>query len=99
MVTIRRVRLSHDIWSGVTVAFDWISGEAVVTSVIGFSLLPLATREGEIAEQRGGDEERDHRHRDRSTFTQFAARDAALEGQRCHQMGRVQRTAARDRVN
>src|SRR5437588_4570587 len=83
-----------------------VSGVALPTlvywaaaSVIGFTLLPFAAREAEVAEQCREHEERDHRHRDRRTLAELAAGDAALEGQRCQQMGRVHRTAAGNGVD
>src|SRR3954464_162764 len=84
-----------------------VSGVALATlvdcwataSVIGFSLLPFAAREAEVAEQRCEYEERDHRHRDRRTLAELAAGNAALECQRREQMGRVDRAAAGDGVD
>ena len=64
--------------SGVALATLLLPGEAA-TSVIGFSLLPFAAGKAEVAEQRRENEERDHRHRDRRAFAEFAAGDAALE--------------------
>src|SRR6185369_9944320 len=94
----RRARESHAIVSGVALATLLLPGEAA-TSVIGFSLLPFAARETEIAEQRREHQERDHRHRDRRTLAEFAAGDAALERQCCQQVRRVDRPAAGDGVN
>ena len=55
-------------------------------SIIALTLLPFAPRQGEIAEERCEDEEGDHGNRNRRTFPQLPARNAALEGQRCEQM-------------
>src|SRR5436309_15723293 len=68
-------------------------------SVIGFSLLPFAAREAEVAEQCREHEERDHRYRDRRTLAELAAGDAALERERCEQMRGVDRPAAGDGVD
>src|SRR3954470_19306958 len=84
--------------SGVALATLLLPGEAA-TSVIGFSLLPFAAGEAEVAEQRREHEERDHRHCDCRTLAEFAAGDAALEGERCEQMRGVDRPAARNGVN
>ena len=70
-----------------------VSGVALATlglplataSVIGFSLLPFAAREAEVAEQRREHEERDHRYCDCRTLAEFAAGDAALERERREQ--------------
>src|SRR6185369_12605315 len=94
----RRARESHAIVSGVALATLLLPGEAV-TSVIGFSLLPFAAREAEVAEQCREHEERDHRDRDRRAFAELAAGDAALEGERCQEVGGLDRPAARDGVD
>src|SRR5688572_10109123 len=96
--TMRRARLSQAIVSGAAVADVGVSPGAAA-SVIGLSLLPLAPREGEVAEQRGEHEERDHRDGDGRAFAELTAGNAALEGERCHQMGGVHWPAARDGVD
>src|SRR5947208_13937069 len=68
-------------------------------SVIGFSLLPFTAREAEVAEQCREHQERDHRPRDRRTFAELAASDAALERERRQEMRGVDRPAARDGVD
>src|SRR3954447_8885520 len=95
---MRRARESHAIVSGVALATLLWPGEAA-TSVIGFSLLPFAAREAEVAEQRREHEERDHRHGNRRAFAELATGDAALERQRCQQMRRIHRAAAGDGVD
>src|SRR5712672_787826 len=83
-----------------------VSGVAVATlpvcataSVIGFSLLPLAAGEAEIAEQCREHQKRDHRYRNRRALAELAAGDAALERQRRQQMRRVDRAAAGNGVD
>ena len=61
--------------------------------------LKLAAAQGEVAEERGEDQERNHGDRDRRALAELRAGDAALEGERGHQMGRVHRPAARDGVD
>src|SRR6478672_7229352 len=95
---MRRARESHAIVSGVALATLLLPGEAA-TSVIGFSLLPFAAREAEVAEQRREHQERDHRHRDRRALAELAAGDAALERQGREQMRRIDRSAAGDGVD
>src|SRR4051812_42069206 len=97
-VTIRRGTLSQLIapWgSGVVVG----PSTATAASVIGLSLLPLPAGQSEIVHQRGGDQEGDHRHRDRRPLAELTAWDAALEGQGGHQVGRVHRAAAGNGVD
>src|SRR5215468_6737684 len=84
--------------SGVALATLLLPGEAA-TSVIGFSLLPFAAREAEVAEQRREHEEGDHRHRDRRAFAKLAAGNAALERECCQEVGGVDRAAAGDGVD
>ncbi len=91
---MRRAPESHDIVSGAARA----TFEAA-TSVIGFSLLPFAPREAEIAEQGREHQERDHRDRDRRTLAELAAGDPALERQGREQVGRVDRATAGDGVD
>ena len=98
MNTTRRARLSHAIASGATVAaLPGLRRRVGVSHCL--SLLPLAPRQREIAEQRREHEERDHRDRDRRALAQLAAGDAALEGERRQQVGRVHRPAAGDGVD
>ena len=97
MVTMRRARLSQERSCGPSDSVT-AAGSMVVTVSVG-PLLPLAPREGEVAEQRCEDQERDHRHRDRRAFAELRAGDGALEGQRCHEVGGVDRPAAGDGVD
>src|ERR1700712_4486256 len=71
----------------------------IAASVIAFSLLPLAARQAEIAEQRGDHQERDHRARDSGALAELAAGDAALERQCRQQMRGIDRPAAGDGVD
>src|SRR5262245_32371627 len=93
--TIRRALLSQAMASGGAVAEVGVSAAAAV-SVITLSLLPLAPRQREVAEQRRDDEERHHGDGDRRALAELTAGDAALEGERRQQMGGVHRAAARD---
>src|SRR5829696_3570308 len=94
--TVRLTRLSHSIASAGAQAEFSLSDAALV---IAFSLLRLASGESEIAEQRCEDEKGHHRDRDCGSFAQHAGRDAALEGERRHEVGRVDRTAASNCVD
>src|SRR3954452_3194613 len=94
---MRRARLSQLIASGTTVAV--LRDGTAAASVICLSLLPFSPRQREVAEQRRDDQERGHRYGDRGAFAQVAPWDAALESECCQQVGRVHRTAARDRVD
>src|SRR5436309_14435758 len=62
-------------------------------SVIVFTLLPLAALQPEPGDHDGGEQERDHRARDRRPLTQLTRDDRALVRQRRHQMASVDRTA------
>src|ERR1039457_3353383 len=108
MVSTRRTRLSHDIICGpsgsVTVPASaarmaCASTVASVASVLFGSLLPLAARQREVAEQRREHLERDHRNGYRRAFAEVGPGDAALEGEGGHQMRRVDRPAAGNGVN
>src|SRR6478672_10741079 len=47
-------------------------------SVIAFALLPFPSLQSEPREQNGGEQERDHRRRDRGAFAEVAGEDRAL---------------------
>src|SRR3954463_3097696 len=98
---MRRALLSQAMVSGCAVAalLAAAAGSASAASVIAFSLLPLAPRQAEVAEQRGEDEERNHRDGDGRTFAQLPAGDAALEGERRQQVRGVHRPAAGDGID
>ena len=59
----------------------------------------LAALQAEEAEEDGGEQEGDHRHRDRRPLAELAAGDGALEGERRHQVGGVHRAAAGQHVD
>src|SRR4051812_47714583 len=89
------------LWSGVP-PVNTARGSAARTailsasvSVIVFALLPFPALQTKPRDQDGGEQERDHRRRDRGTFTQLAPEDRALIGQRGHQMGGIDRAASR----
>src|SRR6195952_2874151 len=98
MITIRRARESHSMFSGVELATLLDFGGCATASVIRLSLLPFAAGKAEVTEQRGEHQERDHRARDRRTLAEFAAGDAALKRQCCEQMRGIDRPAAGDGV-
>src|SRR4249919_399938 len=68
-------------------------------SVIALSLLPLPSLEPEPRHQNGGEQERDHRRRDCGAFAKLAAENGALIGIGRHQVGGVDRAAARHHPN
>src|SRR3712207_5850963 len=72
---------------------------AAARSIIVASLSPLAVGEREVAKHGGPDQKRDHRHRDRRTLPELAARDRALVGEGRHQVRRVDGPAAGDGVD
>src|SRR3546814_4084871 len=76
-------------------AFAGLSAEALIA----FSSLPLLALQRDVADRRRQDQERHHGNRDGGALAEQAAVDAALEGQRCHQMGRIVRPAAGDRID
>src|SRR6266700_4773975 len=73
------------------------SMDLVGRSVIVLSLLPLATLQPEPGDHDRGQQERGHRTRDRSPLAELTCNDGALIRLRGHQMGSVDRTAARHR--
>src|SRR6266567_5820318 len=66
-------------------------------SVIRLSLLPLAALQSEPRDHDRGEQERDHRARDRRALAELAGDDRALIRQRRHQVRGVDRSAARHR--
>src|SRR6202045_1983755 len=62
-------------------------------SVIVLSLLPLAALQPEPGDHDRGEQERDHRTRDRSPLAELACDDGALIRQGRHQMRGVDRAA------
>src|SRR4029078_1226314 len=98
-MTIRRARESHSMVSGVELATLLDFAEPTSASVIALSLLPFAPGETEITEQGREHEERNHGDCDSRALAELAAGDAALECQCREQMGRVDRTAARDGID
>src|SRR3984893_412052 len=68
---------------------------SAASSVIALTLLPFAPLQAEPGDQDRAEEERDHRRGDRGALAEMAAQDGALIGQRRHQLGRVDRPAAR----
>src|SRR5580658_5350485 len=100
-VTVARRRESHDKRSGTSISRGAAASSSAATSeisssarakasVIGFAVLPFAPPYAEEAQQRCGDQERDHRHRDRGAFAQLRSRDRALKGKCGHQVRRVE---------
>src|ERR1700720_4712089 len=63
-------------------------------SVIVFSLLPLAALQPEPGNHDRGEQERDHRARDRRPLAELAGDDGTLIRQGRHQVRGVDRTAA-----
>jgi hypothetical protein len=62
-------------------------------------LLPRAALQAEIRHENRREQERHHCRRDCRAFAQAAAGNRTLERQRCHQVRRVQRSAARQHVD
>src|SRR5690606_40957254 len=77
---------------------------SVISSVLSLpsvrtALLPAPALQAEVAEQYRCKKERDHRHGDRGAFSELPTRNGALEAQGCHQVRRIQRSAAGQHVD
>src|SRR6187200_391249 len=69
------------------------------SSFIRAALLPGSPLQAIVAEQDRGQQERHHRSDNGRALAQAAAGDRALEGQRGHEVRRVERAAAREHVD